>query len=170
MDPELAQRYKEIQKEFGTPCKGSIQETLQTTNNNRSNCLQTPGTRLNIHTKAGAKSELARDTTMKNERTRNLDEAHYSYMAKIQEVSPEESSSTGQPLEQVDQNAAECVDERAALANLIANLTLDTEENKTILKQLKKANHHAQELEKCKTNLDETIVLWGGNSCQDIVR
>ncbi|GKE00139.1 retrovirus-related pol polyprotein from transposon TNT 1-94, partial [Tanacetum coccineum] len=106
-------------------------------------------------------------------------EAHYSYMAKIQEVSPEESSSTSQPLEQVqnhdendvfanvrrhseqpesindtyvlekddsnvipdssnictndnqvDQNAAECVDERAALANLIANLTLDTEENK----------------------------------------
>ncbi|GKG56735.1 hypothetical protein Tco_0580059, partial [Tanacetum coccineum] len=28
-------------------------------------------------------------------------EAHYSYMAKIQEVSPEESSSTGQPLEHV---------------------------------------------------------------------
>ncbi|GKF22990.1 retrovirus-related pol polyprotein from transposon TNT 1-94, partial [Tanacetum coccineum] len=32
----------------------------------------------------------------------------------------------------VDQNAAECVDERAALANLIANLTLDAEENKTV--------------------------------------
>ncbi|GJY20817.1 hypothetical protein Tco_0393383 [Tanacetum coccineum] len=108
-------------------------------------------------------------------------EAHYSYMAKIQEVSPEETSSSSQPLEQVqnhdendvfanvrrhseqpesindtyvlekddsniipdssnictndnqvDQNAAECVDERAALANL----TLDTEENKTVLKQL----------------------------------
>ncbi|GKC69152.1 gag-pol polyprotein [Tanacetum coccineum] len=77
-------------------------------------------------------------------------EAHYSYMAKIQDVSPEESSSTGQPLEkkddsnvtpdssnictndnQVDQNAGECVAERAALANLISNLTLDTEENKT---------------------------------------
>ncbi|GKC82752.1 hypothetical protein Tco_1138469, partial [Tanacetum coccineum] len=28
-------------------------------------------------------------------------EAHYSYMAKIQEVSPEESNSTGQPLKQV---------------------------------------------------------------------
>ncbi|GJW94844.1 hypothetical protein Tco_0174516 [Tanacetum coccineum] len=133
-------------------------------------------------------------------------EAHYSYMAKIQEVSPEESSSTSQPLEQVqnhdendvfanvrrhseqpesindtyvlekddsnvipdssnictndnqvDQNVAECVDERAALANLIANLTLDTEENKTILKQLKKANASlTQELEECKTNLDET--------------
>ncbi|GJZ13775.1 retrovirus-related pol polyprotein from transposon TNT 1-94 [Tanacetum coccineum] len=129
-------------------------------------------------------------------------EAHYSYMAKIQEVSPEESSSTGQPLEQVqnhdendvfanvrrhseqpesindtyvlekddsnvipdssnictndnqvDQNAAECVDERAALANL----TLDTEENKTVLKQLKKANASlTQELKECKTNLDKS--------------
>ncbi|GKF69370.1 hypothetical protein Tco_0202427, partial [Tanacetum coccineum] len=57
----------------------------------------------------------------------------------------------------VDQNAAECVDERAALANLIANLTLDTEENKTVLKQLKKANASlTQELKECKTNLDET--------------
>ncbi|GJV82906.1 retrovirus-related pol polyprotein from transposon TNT 1-94 [Tanacetum coccineum] len=58
---------------------------------------------------------------------------------------------------QVDQNNAECVDERVALANLIANLTLDTEENKTILKQLKKAKASlTQELEKCKTNLEET--------------
>ncbi|GJX78809.1 hypothetical protein Tco_0326958 [Tanacetum coccineum] len=57
----------------------------------------------------------------------------------------------------VDQNAAECVDERVALANLIANLTLDTEENKTIQKQLKKANASlTQELKECKTNLDET--------------
>ncbi|GJV70308.1 gag-pol polyprotein [Tanacetum coccineum] len=40
---------------------------------------------------------------------------------------------------QVDQNAAACVDERVALANLIASLTLDMEENKTVLKQLKKA-------------------------------
>ncbi|GJU12496.1 retrovirus-related pol polyprotein from transposon TNT 1-94 [Tanacetum coccineum] len=116
-------------------------------------------------------------------------EAHYSYMAKIQEVSPEESSSTGQPhLEQkddsnvtpdssnictndnqVDQNAAECVDERAALANLIANLTLDMEENKTILKQLKKANASlTQELEKCKTNLDKTNSTLGeAISCWD---
>ncbi|GKA57141.1 hypothetical protein Tco_0756329 [Tanacetum coccineum] len=133
-------------------------------------------------------------------------EAHYGFMAKIQEVLPAESSSIDTPLEQVqnhdesnvfanerrhseqpesindtyvlekddsnvtpdssnicnndnqvDQNAAECVDERAALANLIANLTLDTEENKTILKQLKKANASlTQELEECRTNLDET--------------
>ncbi|GJU27887.1 hypothetical protein Tco_1166508 [Tanacetum coccineum] len=115
-------------------------------------------------------------------------EAHYSFMAKIQEVLPEESSSTEQPLEQkddsnvthdssnicnndnqVDQNATECDDERAALANLIANLTLDTEENKMILKQLKKANASlTQELEKCKTNLDETSRALGeATSCRD---
>ncbi|GJR42728.1 integrase, catalytic region, zinc finger, CCHC-type containing protein [Tanacetum coccineum] len=145
-------------------------------------------------------------------------EAHYSFMAKIQEVLPEESSSTDQPLEQVqnhdennvfanerrhseqpesindtyvlekddsnvtpdssnicnndnqvDQNAAECVDECAALANLIANLTLDTEENKMTLKLLKKANASlTQELEKCKTNLDETSRALGeATSCRD---
>ncbi|GJR14013.1 hypothetical protein Tco_0796665 [Tanacetum coccineum] len=91
-------------------------------------------------------------------------EAHYSFMAKIQEVLPEESSSTDQPLEQVDQNAVECVDERVALANLIANLTLDTEENKMILKQLKKANASLTQ-ENWKSGktltLDETIGLWG---------
>ncbi|GJZ22424.1 integrase, catalytic region, zinc finger, CCHC-type containing protein [Tanacetum coccineum] len=106
-------------------------------------------------------------------------EAHYSFMAKIQEVLPEESSSTEQPLEQVQNNdennvfanerqhsknnTAECADERVALANLIANLTLDTEENKTILKQLKKANTSlTQELEECKITLDETSRPLGG--------
>ncbi|GJZ43862.1 hypothetical protein Tco_0591117 [Tanacetum coccineum] len=51
-----------------------------------------------------------------------------------------------------------CVDERVALANFsLAKLTLDTEENKTILKQLKKANASlTQELKECKTNLDES--------------
>ncbi|GJW27328.1 hypothetical protein Tco_0041139 [Tanacetum coccineum] len=69
---------------------------------------------------------------------------------------------------QVDQNAAECVDERDALANLIANLTLDTEENKTILKpKLKKANASLDSRigKVQKPNLMKTIVLWGGYSC-----
>ncbi|GJV30260.1 integrase, catalytic region, zinc finger, CCHC-type containing protein [Tanacetum coccineum] len=116
-------------------------------------------------------------------------EAHYSYMAKIQEVPTADSRTDTEPLEKVqydteynvfanerqhyeqpesinntcvvekvdsnvipnsldmcdndiqtDQNAEECDDERTTRANLIANLTLDTEENKKILKQLKKAN------------------------------
>ncbi|GJR45601.1 hypothetical protein Tco_1313704, partial [Tanacetum coccineum] len=60
-------------------------------------------------------------------------------------------------------------DERAALANLIANLTLDTKENKTILKQLKKANASlTQELKECRTNLDGTgRALGDATSCWD---
>ncbi|GJX83904.1 hypothetical protein Tco_0333385 [Tanacetum coccineum] len=117
-------------------------------------------------------------------------EAHYSFMAKIQEDLPYrqpesindtyvlekddsnvtlDSSNICKNDNQVDQNDAECVDERAALANLIANLTLDTEENKTILKQLKKANASlTQELKECRTNLDETgRALGEATSCRD---
>ncbi|GJX85810.1 hypothetical protein Tco_0336584, partial [Tanacetum coccineum] len=80
------------------------------------------------------------------------EEAHYSFMAKIQEYS-EQSKSTSNTclLEkddsnvtldspdmcdndiQTDQNAK---DERAALANLITNLKLDVDENKKIQKEL----------------------------------
>ncbi|GJU69747.1 hypothetical protein Tco_1256006 [Tanacetum coccineum] len=69
-------------------------------------------------------------------------EAHYGFMAKIQEVLPAESSSTDTPLEQ---------------------------ENKTILKQLKKANASlTQELKECRTNLDETgRALGEATSCRD---
>nr|GFC22620.1 hypothetical protein [Tanacetum cinerariifolium] len=41
---------------------------------------------------------------------------------------------------QNEQNDVESDDERVALANLIANLKLDVDENKKIQKQLKKAN------------------------------
>nr|GFA08897.1 retrovirus-related Pol polyprotein from transposon TNT 1-94 [Tanacetum cinerariifolium] len=50
-------------------------------------------------------------------------------------------------------------EERVVLANLIANLKLDVDENKKIQKQLKKANTTlAQELKECKTILAETRV------------
>nr|GFC28137.1 hypothetical protein [Tanacetum cinerariifolium] len=66
-------------------------------------------------------------------------EAHYSYMAMIQET---------------DQNAE---DERAVLANLIENLKLDVDENKKIQKQLKKENASlAHVLKECKSILAET--------------
>nr|GFB06664.1 hypothetical protein [Tanacetum cinerariifolium] len=116
-------------------------------------------------------------------------EAHYSYMAKIQEVPTADSGTDSEPVEQVqneagynvfanhlqnfeqsesvsntylvetndsnvtpdspdmceddiqnEQNDVESDDERVALANLIANLKLDVDENKKIQKQLKKAN------------------------------
>ncbi|GKB43459.1 retrovirus-related pol polyprotein from transposon TNT 1-94 [Tanacetum coccineum] len=57
---------------------------------------------------------------------------------------------------QVDQNAEECDDERVVLANLIANLKLDTDENKKIHKQLKKVNTSlSHELQECKSALEE---------------
>ncbi|GJS56162.1 hypothetical protein Tco_0629524 [Tanacetum coccineum] len=100
-------------------------------------------------------------------------EAHYSFMAKIQEkddsnVTPDSSNICIND-NQIDQNAAKCADERAVLANLITNLTLHTEENKMILKQLKKANASlSQELEECNTNLDETgRALGEATSCRD---
>ncbi|GKF11845.1 hypothetical protein Tco_0049771, partial [Tanacetum coccineum] len=58
---------------------------------------------------------------------------------------------------QIDQNAVEYDDERVALANLIANLKLDVDENKKIQKQLKKVNASlTQELTECKSILAET--------------
>nr|GEW37876.1 retrovirus-related Pol polyprotein from transposon TNT 1-94 [Tanacetum cinerariifolium] len=84
-------------------------------------------------------------------------EAHYSYMAKIQKVPNADSGTNSEPVEQNDQNDVESDDERVALANLIANLKLDVDENKKIQKQLKKANTTlAQELKECKTILAET--------------
>nr|GEY97681.1 hypothetical protein [Tanacetum cinerariifolium] len=83
-------------------------------------------------------------------------EAHYSFMAKIQEVLPIDLGTDAEPLEK------ECDDERVVLTNLIANLTLDTKENKKILKQLKKANTSLyQELKECKYTLEETTRALG---------
>nr|GEW08847.1 hypothetical protein [Tanacetum cinerariifolium] len=67
-------------------------------------------------------------------------EAHYSYMEKIQEVPTADTDTDSEPVEKNDQNDVESDDERVALANLIANLKLDVNENKKIQKQLKKAN------------------------------
>ncbi|GJR30655.1 retrovirus-related pol polyprotein from transposon TNT 1-94 [Tanacetum coccineum] len=158
-DPEQARRDKEMQTNLGTPCKkkkvyGESREI------GRANRLDTElyTARDKALCKGMQEPKAAEQADWLEDTDEEIDEqeleAHYSYMARFQEV---------------DQNAAECVDERAALANLIANLTLDTEENKMILKQLKKANASlTQELEKCKTNLDETNSALGeAISCRD---
>ncbi|GJX34658.1 hypothetical protein Tco_0246215 [Tanacetum coccineum] len=94
-------------------------------------------------------------------------EAHYSYMAKIQrrvQVETGDSNVIPDSPDMCDndiqdgQNDVECDNERAALANLIANLKLDVDDNKKIQKQLKKANATlTQELTECKSILAETI-------------
>ncbi|GKD73423.1 hypothetical protein Tco_1331705 [Tanacetum coccineum] len=56
-----------------------------------------------------------------------------------------------------DQNADDREDERVLLANLIANLKLDIDENKKIQKQLRNANAAlTHELKKCKSALEES--------------
>nr|GEX51638.1 hypothetical protein [Tanacetum cinerariifolium] len=96
-------------------------------------------------------------------------QAHYSYMAKIQEVPTADSGTDSEPLEKNDQNDVESDDERVALANLIVNLKLDVDENKKIQKQLKKANTTlAQELKECKNILAKTTkTLEESNSVWD---
>ncbi|GKB19962.1 hypothetical protein Tco_0853885 [Tanacetum coccineum] len=84
-------------------------------------------------------------------------EAHYNYMAKIQEVPTADSGTDSEPLEKTDQNVEECDDERVALANLIANLKLTIDENKKIRKKLKKVNASlTQELKEYKSTLEDT--------------
>nr|GEV36451.1 hypothetical protein [Tanacetum cinerariifolium] len=70
---------------------------------------------------------------------------------------------------QNDQNDVKSDDERVALANLIANLKLDVDENKKIQKQLKKAKTTlAQELKECRTILADTSkTLRESNSVRD---
>ncbi|GJQ97782.1 hypothetical protein Tco_0008921 [Tanacetum coccineum] len=59
--------------------------------------------------------------------------------------------------EHADQKAKEYEDERVVLANLIANLKLDHDENKKIQNQLKKANTSlTHELNECKSALEES--------------
>nr|GEZ74885.1 hypothetical protein [Tanacetum cinerariifolium] len=85
-------------------------------------------------------------------------EAHYSYMAKIQEVPTADSSIDLEPVEQNEQNNVESNDERVALANL----KLDVDENQKIQKKLKKANTTlAQEQKECKAILAETSKSMG---------
>ncbi|GJW17821.1 retrovirus-related pol polyprotein from transposon TNT 1-94 [Tanacetum coccineum] len=168
-DPEQAQRDKDMQKNLALLAKyfkrlyKPTNNNLRTYSNSRNNTEDTKP-RYNNNNQSG---QFGNQRTITVAETREIPEqgvplqaeqadwladtdeeideqeleAHYSFMAKIQEVLPEESSSTKQPLEQVqnndennvfanerqhsENNTAECADERAALANLIANLTLD---------------------------------------------
>nr|GEY10997.1 hypothetical protein [Tanacetum cinerariifolium] len=96
-------------------------------------------------------------------------EADYSYMAKVQEVPTVDSGTNSEPLEQNNQNDVESDDERVALANLIANLKINVDENKKIQNKLKITNTTlAQELKECKTILAETSkTLRESNSVRD---
>nr|GEV35308.1 hypothetical protein [Tanacetum cinerariifolium] len=150
-DPEQAQRDKDMQKNLA-----SLQNTSKRSTNLPTTTSEHPQTpRTKVWTRHHEQYDWLADTY--EEVDEQELEAHYSYMAKIQEVPTTDSGTDLEPVEQNEQNDVESDDERVALANLIANLKLDVDENKKIQKQLKKANTTlAQELKECKTILVET--------------
>nr|GEY34055.1 hypothetical protein [Tanacetum cinerariifolium] len=108
-------------------------------------------------------------------------EAHYSYMAKIQEVPTADSGTDSDPVEQVQNEAgynvfanhlqhseqSESVSNTCLMETDDSNVTPDSpdmyvDENKKIQKQLKKANTTlAQELKECKAILAKTSTSLG---------
>nr|GEV94205.1 retrovirus-related Pol polyprotein from transposon TNT 1-94 [Tanacetum cinerariifolium] len=82
-------------------------------------------------------------------------EAHYSYMAKIQEVPITDSGTDSEPVEQNEQNDVESDDERVALANLIANLKLDTKQAK--FEKYKAFNDRSIDYDKLERKLNEAL-------------
>ncbi|GJY66827.1 hypothetical protein Tco_0469065 [Tanacetum coccineum] len=157
-DEEQAQGDKQIQKSLALIAK-HFKNIYKPTNNN----LRTSSNTKNKNRDASLKNRNENQTgQFVNQRTGDwLDdtdeepdkqelEAHYMYMAKIQEQ-PEHINDT-YVVEKIDsnvipdstdmcdnegkddQNIEECDDERVVLANLIANLKLDTDENKRIQK------------------------------------
>ncbi|GJZ79886.1 hypothetical protein Tco_0644723 [Tanacetum coccineum] len=199
-DPEQAQRDKDMQKNLALIAKlGSLGQRTVTVVGDR----ETVGSqetkkskRLHYHKEKMLLCKQAeKGVPLKSERADWIEdtdeeideqelEAHYSYMAKIQEVPTADSGTNTEPLKKVHYNVEynvfanarqhseqpeainntcvvekvdKCDDERAALSNLIENMTVDSEENKNILKQLKKANASlTQELKECKSNIEES--------------
>nr|GEU43382.1 hypothetical protein [Tanacetum cinerariifolium] len=217
-DPEQAQRDKVMQKNLALIAK-HYKKIYKPTNNNLETSSNSRNKNVDTTPRVGYSALTARNLVVllrnaesqKGLKTLHTDkeideqelEAHYNYMAKIQEVLTADSGTDSEPLEQVqnddeynvfadvnqhceqsestsntclvekddsdvspdspdmcendiqtDQNAK---DERVALANLIANLKLDVDENKKIQNPLKKANASlTQEFTECKSILAET--------------
>ncbi|GJZ89475.1 retrovirus-related pol polyprotein from transposon TNT 1-94 [Tanacetum coccineum] len=166
-----------------------LQETLQTNQQQPLELPHTPETECGYYSKVAIKSTVW-DTCLtegnlvnmlrKAESQNGLERLHVitrkdvvvstlQLHGKDPGVPNADSGTDDEPLEQDDQNDVGCDDERVALANLIANLKLDVDENKKIQKQLKKANATlTQELTECKSILAETSRTLGeSNSIRD---
>nr|GEU55842.1 hypothetical protein [Tanacetum cinerariifolium] len=231
-DPEQAQRDKDVQKNLALIAK-YFKKIYKSTNNNLRTSLKSKNKNVDTTLREKVGSSVVQKSGIQcfnckeyghfakecrkpkrydwladtNEEVDEQElEAHYNYMAKIQEVPTADSGTDSEPVEQVqnnaeynvfanglqhyeqsesvsntclvetddsnvipdspdmceddiqnEQNDVEIDDERVALANLIANLKLDVDENKKTQKQLKKANTTlAQELKECKAILAET--------------
>ncbi|GJR76501.1 retrovirus-related pol polyprotein from transposon TNT 1-94 [Tanacetum coccineum] len=173
-----------------------LQETLQTTTTNLRTFLKPPETRMWIILQGGPVVQQFRiqcfnckefshyaKECRKPKRMNRLMNKRMKHIKlhgkKIQEVPNATQAHDARAMEQNNtkltimmyQNAVECDDERVALANLIANLKLDVNENKKIQKQLKKANATlTQELTECKSILAKQENTRESNSIADSCR
>nr|GFB85578.1 hypothetical protein [Tanacetum cinerariifolium] len=160
-DPEQAQRDKDMQKILDLIAK-YFKKIYKPTNNNlklqEQECGYDSTTRMKELMNKNWKHITA--TWLRSRRFPQLTQAPIQSSRIVEtydsNVSPDLPNMCEDDI-QNDQNDVESDDERVALANLIANLKLDVDENKKIKKQLKKANTTlAQELKKCKAILVET--------------
>ncbi|GJR68096.1 hypothetical protein Tco_0014161 [Tanacetum coccineum] len=190
-DPEQAQRDKEINKNVDTTPRYKNDNQTGQFGNQRT--MTVAGAREIVGSQMLLCKQAEKGVPLQAEQADWLEdtdeeineqelEAHYNYMAKIQEVPTTDSGTDTEPLYntclvekddsnvtpdsqdmcdndiQTDQNGE---DERTALANLIANLKLNVDENKKIQKQLKKANASlAHESKEC---MGESNSIW--DSC-----
>ncbi|GJZ29428.1 hypothetical protein Tco_0574075, partial [Tanacetum coccineum] len=163
-DPEQAQRDKQLQKNLALVAKYIKNIYSKPTNNNFKTSSNTRNKNIDTTSRSGNDRNArqfvnqrtltvagAREIVGNQEEPDEQElEAHYLFMARIQEVSIVESGSTfdTEPLEKVDSNTTPdssdvCINdfeddqndddqeyERVPLANLITNLKLDTDDNK----------------------------------------
>ncbi|GJW33670.1 hypothetical protein Tco_0053702 [Tanacetum coccineum] len=160
-DPEQTQRDKDMQKNLALIAK-YIKKINKPTNNNLKTFLNSRNK--NVDTSPRYKNDN-QTGQFRNQRTVTVVGARETVdsgtdskpLEKVDSNVILDSSDMCENDIQTDQNAKEYDDEHVTLANLIANLILETEENKNILKQLKKANTSlTQELKECKSNLEES--------------
>nr|GEX96253.1 hypothetical protein [Tanacetum cinerariifolium] len=157
-DLEQAQRDKDMQKNLALIAK-YFKKIYKPTNNN----LRTSSNsrNKNVDTTPWYKNDN-QSGQFGNQRTMNVAgarenigspelEAHYSYMAKIQEVPTANSGTDSEPLEQNDQNDVESDDERVALANL----KLDTKQ--TEFEKYKAFNDRTIDYDKLERKLNEAL-------------
>ncbi|GJW47462.1 hypothetical protein Tco_0079108 [Tanacetum coccineum] len=176
-DPEQAQKDKDMQKNLALIDK-DFKKLLQTYQQQPQNFLKHQKQECGYYSKEFGhyakecrKPKRVKDSTYHKEKMLLCKQAEKGVQLQAEQSDWLETMTQAQtePLEQDDQNDVECDDERVALANLIANLKLDVDENKKIQKQLKKANATlTQELTECKSILAETSRTLGeSNSIRD---
>ncbi|GKC80918.1 hypothetical protein Tco_1136635 [Tanacetum coccineum] len=161
-DPEQAERDKDMQKNLALIAK-HFKKIYKPTNNNLRTSLNSRNK--NVDTTLRYKNDN-QTGQFRNQRTVIVAGAMETYSEQPESTSntclveKDDSNVTHDSPDmcdndiQIDQNDE---DEHAALANLIANLKLDVDENKKIQNQLKKANTSlAHELKECKSILAKT--------------